>query len=157
MKIRQSQFLSMNELQEQYLKRSTKTTEQVNSEGLSFEEIWRKKTGETDTELRFSKHAANRLADRNITLSDNQLNRLTEGAKKAGEKGIKETLVMVDQLAFIVNVPNNTVITAMDQTQANENIFTNIDGAVIMQPDLTGGLDSRMTDGIKELLFIRSI
>ena len=132
MKIRQSQFLSMNELQEQYLKRSTKTTEQVNSEGLSFEEIWRKKTGETDTELRFSKHAANRLADRNITLSDNQLNRLTEGAKKAGEKGIKETLVMVDQLAFIVNVPNNTVITAMDQTQANENIFTNIDGAVIM-------------------------
>ena len=132
MKIRQSQFLSMNELQEQYLKRSTKTTEQVNSEGLSFEEIWRKKTGETDTELRFSKHAANRLADRSITLSDNQLNRLTEGAKKAGEKGIKETLVMVDQLAFIVNVPNNTVITAMDQTQANENIFTNIDGAVIM-------------------------
>ena len=132
MKIRQSQFLSMNELQEQYLKKSTKTTEQVNSQGLSFEEIWKKKTGETDTELRFSKHAANRLADRSIILSDNQLNRLTEGAKKAGEKGIKETLVMVDQLAFIVNVPNNTVITAMDQTQANENIFTNIDGAVIM-------------------------
>ena len=132
MKIRQSQFLSMNELQEQYLKKSTKTAEQVNSQGLSFEEIWKKKTGETDTELRFSKHAANRLADRSITLSDNQLNRLTEGAKKAGEKGIKETLVMVDQLAFIVNVPNNTVITAMDQTQANENIFTNIDGAVIM-------------------------
>ena len=132
MKIRQSQFLSMNELQEQYLKKSTKTTEQVNSPGLSFEEIWKKKTGETDTELRFSKHAANRLADRSITLSDNQLNRLTEGAKKAGEKGIKETLVMVDQLAFIVNVPNNTVITAMDQSQTNENIFTNIDGAVIM-------------------------
>ena len=132
MKIRQSQFLSMNELQEQYLKKSTKTNEQVNSQGLSFEEIWKKKTGETDTELRFSKHAANRLADRSITLSDTQLNRLTEGAKKAGEKGIKETLVMVDQLAFIVNVPNNTVITAMDQTQANENIFTNIDGAVIM-------------------------
>ena len=132
MKIRQSQFLSMNELQEQYLKKSTKTTEQVNPQGLSFEEIWKKKTGETETELRFSKHAANRLADRSITLSDNQLSRLTEGAKKAGEKGIKETLVMVDQLAFIVNVPNNTVITAMDQTQANENIFTNIDGAVIM-------------------------
>ena len=132
MKIRQSQFLSMNELQEQYLKKTTKTTEQVKAQGLSFEEIWKKKTGEANTELRFSKHAANRLADRSITLSDNQLNRLTEGAKKAGEKGIKETLVMVDQLAFIVNVPNNTVITAMDQTQANENIFTNIDGAVIM-------------------------
>ena len=132
MKIRQNQFLSMNELQEQYLKSTSKQTERVNYQGLSFEEIWKQKTGEASNELRFSKHAANRLADRSITLSDNQLNRLAEGAKKAGEKGIRETLVMVDQLAFIVNVPNNTVITAMDQTKANENIFTNIDGAVIM-------------------------
>ena len=132
MKIQQSQFLSMNELQEQYLKKTSKQNNPINSQGLSFEEIWKQKTGETNTELRFSKHAANRLADRNLTLSENQLNRLTEGAKKAGEKGIRESLVMVDQLAFIVNVPNNTVITAMDQTQANENIFTNIDGAVIM-------------------------
>ena len=52
--------------------------------------------------------------------------------KKAGEKGIRESLVLVDQLAFIVNVKNNTVITAMDQTETDENIFTNIDGAVIM-------------------------
>lgn len=132
MRIQQSQFLSMNELQEQYLKKTSKQTSQVNSQGLSFEEIWKQKTGEASTELRFSKHAANRLADRKLTLSDDQLNRLTEGAKKAGEKGIKESLVMVDQLAFIVNVPNNTVITAMDQTQANENVFTNIDGAVIV-------------------------
>lgn len=131
MQIRQSQFLSMNELQEQYLKKTSKQNSQINSGTLSFEEIWKQKTKEAEGELRFSKHASNRLADRSITLSDNQLNRLTEGAKKAGEKGIKESLVMVDQLAFIVNVPNNTVITAMDQTQANESIFTNIDGAVI--------------------------
>ena len=132
MKIRQSQFLSMNELQEQYLKKTSPKISQENVGRVSFEEIWKQKTTETNGELRFSKHAANRLADRSITLSDNQMNRLTEGAKKAGEKGIKESLVMVDQLAFIVNVPNNTVITAMDQSQANENIFTNIDGAVIM-------------------------
>ena len=131
MKIRQSQFLSMNELQEQYLKKPSKTNTSANSQGLSFEEIWKQKTGEINSELRFSKHASNRLADRNLILSDNQLSRLTEGARKAGEKGIKESLVMVDQLAFIVNVPSNTVITAMDQTQANENVFTNIDGAVI--------------------------
>ena len=132
MKLQQSQFLSMNELQDQYLKKTSKQSSPVNSEGLSFEEIWKQKTAETGKELRFSKHAVNRLADRSITLSDNQLNRLTEGAKKAGEKGIRESLVMVDQLAFIVNVPNNTVITAMDQNQASENIFTNIDGAVIV-------------------------
>lgn len=132
MKIQQNQFLSINELQEQYLKKTAKTANPVNSQRLSFEEIWKQKTGEISSELRFSKHAANRLADRNLALSDDQLNRLTEGAKKAGEKGIRESLVMVDQLAFIVNVPNNTVITAMDQNQAGENVFTNIDGAVIV-------------------------
>ena len=132
MKLHQSQFLSMNELQTQYLKKPSKVTNVVTNQGLSFQEIWKQKTGEVNGELRFSKHAANRLADRNLTLSEEQLSRLTEGAKKAGEKGIKESLVMVDQLAFIVNVPNNTVITAMDNTQASENIFTNIDGAVIM-------------------------
>ena len=132
MKIRQSQFLSMNELQEQYLKKSPKASQMTNSQGLSFEEIWKQKTGEVNSEIRFSKHASNRLADRNLTLSENQLNRLSEGLKKAGEKGIRESLVMVDQLAFIVNVPSNTVITAMDQAQARENVFTNIDGAVIV-------------------------
>lgn len=132
MKLQQSQFLSMNELQEQYLKKSPKTTQMTNSKGLSFEEIWKQKTGEVSSEIRFSKHASNRLADRNLTLSENQLSRLSEGLKKAGEKGIRESLVMVDQLAFIVNVPSNTVITAMDQNQARENVFTNIDGAVIV-------------------------
>ena len=50
----------------------------------------------------------------------------------AGDKGINESLVLVDSLAFIVNVPNKTVVTAMDQTETDTNIFTNIDGAVIM-------------------------
>ena len=59
------------------------------------------------------------------------MERLAEGAQKAGVKGIRDSLVMVDNLAFIVNVPNSTVVTAMDQNQADENIFTNIDGAVI--------------------------
>ena len=59
------------------------------------------------------------------------MNRLVEGTQKAGAKGIRDSLVMVDDLAFIVNVPNHTVVTALDQTQADEKIFTNIDGAVI--------------------------
>lgn len=130
--IQRSQFLSMNELQEQFLSKSPKLTKTENVQGLTFEDVWKEKTSQLQTELRFSKHATNRLADRSITLSDNQINRLSEGARKAGEKGIKESLVMVDQLAFIVNVPNQTVITAMDRTETNGNIFTNIDGAVIM-------------------------
>ena len=54
------------------------------------------------------------------------------GTDKAEQKGIKDSLVIVDELAFIVNVPNRTVVTAMDSTQADENVFTNINGAVIM-------------------------
>ena len=61
-----------------------------------------------------------------------QMERLNMGAAKAGAKGINESLVIVDSLAFIVNVPNQTVITAMDQTETSANVFTNIDGAVIM-------------------------
>ena len=82
--------------------------------------------------LKFSKHAMGRLADRNIELSDNQLERLESGTRKAEQKGIRDSLVIVDSLAFIVNVPNQTVVTAMDSTQTDESIFTNINGAVIM-------------------------
>lgn len=81
------------------------------------------------SELVFSKHANERLQSRNIDLSQDQLERLQTGTKRAGEKGIKESLVMVDNLAFIVNIRNNTVITAVNDNE--DKIFTNIDGAVI--------------------------
>ena len=68
---------------------------------------------------------------RNIELTRDQMDRLNQGKIEAGEKGIKDSLILIDQLAFIVNVPNNTVVTAMDQTENNNNVFTNIDGAVI--------------------------
>ncbi len=60
------------------------------------------------------------------------MERLQEGTQRAQQKGIKESLVIVDQLAFIVNIPNSTVVTAMNQNDAVENVFTNIDGAVII-------------------------
>ena len=59
------------------------------------------------------------------------MKRLSAGMQAAGQKGINESLVMVDQLAFIVNVKNQTVITALDKDDSNGNVFTNIDGAVI--------------------------
>lgn len=102
---------------------------------MSFEEILHKQQVQKQQpaeNVKFSKHAANRLSDRNIELTDKQLERLNDGTKKAGEKGIRDSLVLVDQIAFIVNTKSNTVITAMDQTEADENIYTNIDGAVII-------------------------
>lgn len=140
MKINSNQYLSIEQLQEQYLKQTNTAQKTETMEGLSFQDILRKQAdskaagniGRGLPEVKFSKHAANRLADREIELSDNQLERLSEGTKKASAKGIRETLVIVDQLAFIVNIPNNTVITAMDRTETNDNVYTNIDGAVIM-------------------------
>ncbi|MCR5594276.1 MAG: flagellar protein [Lachnospiraceae bacterium] len=127
--------ISINQAAEQLLHNKTGTTTEVTANGLSFQDIFNAKASETKEDdkisLKFSKHAAGRLEDRNIRMTDEQLERLTEGTVRAQMKGIKDSLVMVDSLAFIVNVPNQTVVTAMDQTDTNDNIFTNIDGAVI--------------------------
>lgn len=133
MQINYGQHLSIEQLQDQYLNQTkvTKAAPVTTKDGKTFQEILNQKTWQDTSEVKFSKHAANRLADRNIELTNNQLERLNEGANKAGEKGIKDSLVIVDQFAFIVNIPNKTVVTAMDQTGTQENIFTNIDGAVI--------------------------
>jgi len=135
MNVKNSQFLSIEQLQDQYLKQQKANPGKKTPQGMSFEEILQKQQTpgqQTVENVRFSKHAANRLNDRNIELTDRQLERLNDGTKKAGEKGIRDSLVLVDQLAFIVNTKSNTVITAMDQTETDENIYTNIDGAVII-------------------------
>ncbi len=102
-------------------------------DGKSFAEILNQKGEELhgNINVKFSKHAAERLYDRNIKLSDDQLARLTKGTEEAGNKGIDSSLVMVDDLAFIVNTGSKTVVTAMDPANNDKNIFTNIDGAVI--------------------------
>jgi flagellar operon protein len=134
MKIQNNQFLSIEQLQAKYFTQSKQSQISMEANGVSFQDVLNQKAkgAEQTGEVKFSKHAANRLAERNIELTDNQMERLQEGTMKAGAKGINESLVIVDQLAFIVNIPNQTVVTAMNQTEANENVFTNIDGAVIM-------------------------
>ena len=129
-----NQFLSIEQMTDQYLNQSQNAKSGFVSD-VSFEDVLRQKKTQAvmeSSELKFSKHAANRLNDRNILLTDSQNIRLENGVKQASEKGITESLVLIDSLAFIVNVPNKTVVTAMDQTETNGNIFTNIDGAVII-------------------------
>ena len=92
-----------------------------------------KQTVQTNTasfdEILFSKHASKRLETRQIDMSADQKERLLEATCKAKEKGMKESLVMVDNFAFIVNVKNNLVITAVNDTK--NAVFTNIDVAII--------------------------
>lgn len=108
-------------------------TESNNVSGVpdrSFAEILAEKKTSEGQELKFSKHANERLLSRNIDLSENQKERLHHAVKAAEAKGIKESLVMMDNLAFIINVKNNTVVTAV--TGGEEKIFSNIDGAVVV-------------------------
>ena len=80
--------------------------------------------------VKFSNHAMKRLESRNIQLSDSDLGKIQSAVEKAEMKGAKDSLVMMENTAFIVNIPNKTVVTAMEVSGSNENVFTNIDSVV---------------------------
>jgi flagellar operon protein len=79
----------------------------------------------------FTKHALDRLRQRNIKLDAQAVNRLTGGIASAAAKGSRDSVIFVDGTAFVVSVKNNTVITAVGSEHMREHVFTNIDSAVI--------------------------
>lgn len=91
-----------------------------------------KSTIERNSDIRISKHAKQRMLDRRIQLSDSQLKNMEIALGKARNKGVKDSLILMDNTAFIVNVPSGTIITAVDGKNLSENVFTNIDGAIII-------------------------
>ncbi len=83
--------------------------------------------------VRFSKHAMERISERNIDLSEGgRLDRLNKAVELAGEKGSDDALVIIDSTAFLVSVRNNKVITTLTAEDMRGNVFTNIDSTVIM-------------------------
>lgn len=95
----------------------------------SFKDIFKEKFREN--EVTFSKHANERISERNIDVSPEVTDKLNEAVEQAKDKGLKNVLVMIDNQAFIVSTMSNKVITAVNSNELKENIFTNIDGAVI--------------------------
>jgi flagellar operon protein len=85
-------------------------------------------------ELRFSTHAQKRLESREIQLSPETVNRLSEAVDKAEKRGGKSSLVLVDDLSFIVNVRDRMVVTALDANHRGEGVFTQIDSVVFADP-----------------------
>lgn len=85
-----------------------------------------------DNVVRLSQHAETRLQQRGIQLKPEQLSRIQTAIDKAAAKGSKESLVLMDNIALIVNVKNRTIVTAMDGTAMKENVFTQIDSAIII-------------------------
>ena len=82
--------------------------------------------------LKFSAHATQRLRERQIQFDQETLSKMNDAITKADSKGVQDTLVLTDKAALIVSVPSRTVITAMDRNHLSGNVFTNIDGAVII-------------------------
>ena len=131
MKAFEAGYLSMTQAANLYLKQANSIQPVSNTEEeIGFAKVL-EQTEKQSQGVKFSKHANQRLQTRNIELSYTQLERLNSGIDRARTKKIQESLVMMDNLAFIVNVKNNTVVTAMQQGEEDA-VFTNIDGAVIV-------------------------
>ena len=98
--------------------------------GPSFNDVLNKI--KSNDQVKFSKHAMDRLNSRNIELTDDELGRINDGVDKAKTKGVREALIMMDNKVFVASVQNKTIITAALDEQLKDNVFTNIDGAVIV-------------------------
>lgn len=102
------------------------------SGGKSFQEILGEQISGQGNKVKFSSHAQNRIQQRSIPFGSDDLTQLSNAITKAAEKGSQESLVLMDDRAFVVSVPNRTVITAVDRAQMQDNVFTNIDSTVWM-------------------------
>lgn len=102
-----------------------------NEPSVSFADVLRN-TIEKNSEVNFSNHAIKRAVDHNMDITDDELNRLNEGVRLASEKNLDDTLILVGEKAFVVSVKNNTVITTVNNNSIQGNVFTNINGAVIV-------------------------
>lgn len=81
--------------------------------------------------VQFSKHAAQRMQSRGMEVTSGLLSDLNQAVQRARDKGSKDAVLIGDKSAFIVNIPNNTIITMMTEREMKENILTNIDSAVL--------------------------
>jgi flagellar operon protein len=86
----------------------------------------------TTEPLKISKHASERMQERNIEISKAQWEEVTDKVYEAQQKGVRQPLVLLDQAALIVSAKNSTVITALDRQEAKSQIFTNIDGTIVL-------------------------
>jgi flagellar operon protein len=102
--------------------------------GSSFRDLLRTtSTPATEQPLKFSAHAQARLASRNITLTPDDVAKMSAMADKAAAKGAKQSLFMLHNVAMVVSISNRTVITAVEQQSMKDNVFTNIDSAAIIE------------------------
>ncbi len=108
-----------------------KAPEKAKSGEASFKDMFSRELA-ANRDLVFSKHAQQRLYSRGLELSDTKLQEIADAVDRAETKGSRETLVLSDDIALVVSVPNRTVVTAFDRDNLRDGIVTSIDSAVIL-------------------------
>lgn len=101
----------------------------VNGAAPSFQDMLKARMNDS---LNFSKHASRRLEERGIAVDSQLMGKLEHAVEEARRKGARDVAIIGSQGVFIVNVPNNVVVTTMTQEDMKNRIFTNIDSAVLM-------------------------
>jgi flagellar operon protein len=96
--------------------------------GTRFEDIFKSEI----EKLKFSNHALKRMEEREVKLNEEDVKLLNDALFRAEQKNTRDVLILLRDIAFIVNVKNRTVITVVDSDSLKEHVFTNIDGAVII-------------------------
>jgi flagellar operon protein len=99
-------------------------------QGVSFHQVF-KDTLQTQ-DLKFSSHASERMKTRGIELSSDEMEKLSTAVNEAKHKGSKASLVLLNNVAYIVSVTNSTVVTAVDSSSMQNHVFTQIDSAIIL-------------------------
>jgi flagellar operon protein len=112
------------------IRQGTRPLQQPAGQDVRFSDLLSRQT-QQQAAVRFSAHAAKRLAESHVALDTAQVKRLEDAVQKAAAKGARESLILMDNLALVVSIRNRTVITAVDGERMKQSVFTNIDSAVI--------------------------
>ncbi|OEH85825.1 hypothetical protein BHU72_03325 [Desulfuribacillus stibiiarsenatis] len=109
---------------------ATKIQNQQNQ--TQFRDVFQKTLNHVQQPIKFSAHASKRIHERGITISDDDMSRLEEAVTKAANKGSRDALILMNDVAYVVSVKNKTVVTAVDDQTKKDNVFTNIDSAIFL-------------------------
>lgn len=123
--------IDVRQIENKLINKSNKSnTKQINK-NKNFNEVLQT-IQQKDKEIKFSKHATQRLNNRNINISLDEIKRLESAFDKAEKSGVKDALILIDNKAFIANIKSKTIVTTVEKEKLKQNVFTNIDGAVII-------------------------
>lgn len=123
--------INIKQLESRLINSSTPINDKQVNSNKNFKEILKKAQGKNE-EIKFSKHALERMDSRDVKLNLEEVKKIEMAFKKAEEKGVKDAFILLGDKGFIASIENKTVITSITNEELKENIFTNIDGAVIL-------------------------